>query len=230
MPQFIIISGTDGCGKTTLIERLRGRLEREGLTTRYEWMRYNHRLVRPIHAFARLVGLSRRYQIEGRSLWRHEFHRSRSFSSLYIVLTWLDAWLGRMLLTARYLFRQVDVVVCDRWVQDILVDLIVDTRRRSLLGGSWYARFLRILPADARQYLIVRKADAIVSSRPDVRRDPSGSFRRRLYGRLVRNPDLVVVNNDGTVDAAVEAILHDWKSRAACALSRTGLRPVKSEA
>ncbi len=230
MPQFIIISGIDGCGKTTVIDRLRNRLEQEGFKTRYEWMRYNHRLVRPVHAFSRLVGLSRRYEVEGQCIWRHEFHRSRSFSSCYIVLTWLDAWLGRLLLVGRLLFKDVDVVVCDRWVQDVLVDLAVDTRRRSLLGGRWYKRFLRILPRGARQYLVVRDADAIVSARPDVRRDLSGSFRQRLYRRLTRNPDLVIIGNDGTVDAAVEAILQDWKCRAECTPDREGLRPVKSGA
>jgi hypothetical protein len=228
MPQFIIVSGVDGCGKTTVIDRLRRRLEQEGFTTRYEWMRYNHRLVRPVHAFSRLVGLSRRYEVAGQCIWRHEFHRSRSFSSFYIVLTWLDAWLGRALLAARLLFKNIDVVVCDRWVQDILVDLAVDTRRRSLLGGKWYTRFLHILPGGARQYLLVRDAGAIVSARPDVQRDLSGSFRQRLYRRLARNPALTVIHNDGTVDAAVAAILQDWKCRAECAPVRGALRPMKS--
>jgi len=105
MPQFLVISGIDGCGKTTLIRRLQDRLAEEGLTTRYEWMRYNHRLVRPVHGLARLVGLSRRYEVAGRSVWRHEFHRSRSFSSCYILLTWLDAWLGRLRLIFRLMLK-----------------------------------------------------------------------------------------------------------------------------
>src|SRR5512146_3306386 len=128
--QFIVISGIDGCGKTTLINHLRRRLEREGFTTRYEWLRYNHRLVRPVHGFSRLVGLSRRYRVGDQDIWRHEFHRRRRFSSFYIALTWLDVWLGRWLLTARLRGAQADVVLCDRWVPDILVDLAVDTRRR----------------------------------------------------------------------------------------------------
>jgi hypothetical protein len=230
MPQFIVISGIDGCGKTTVIERLRRRLEQEGLTTRYEWMRYNHRLVRPIHALSRLVGLSRRYEVEGQSIWRHEFHRSRFFSSFYIFLTWLDAWLGRLLLATRLSLKQVDIVVCDRWVQDILVDLAVDTRRRSLLSGRWDRRFRRILPRGTRQYLIMRNVDAIVSARPDVRRDLSASFRQRLYRRLAKNPDLVVIRNDGMVDDTVEAIFEDWKCRTECTPDHSGLRPIRSGA
>jgi hypothetical protein len=210
--RFIVISGIDGCGKTTLIRELRNRLEREGLTTRYEWLRYNHRLVRPVHGLSRLVGLSRRYRTENQSTWRHEFYRSRLFCSSYILLTWLDVWLGRLMLSARLISQDVDIVVCDRWVQDILVDLVVDTRRRDLLAGTWHSRFTRILPPGARQYLIVRDSDRVVSSRPDVMQDVSLSFRQKLYGRLERSPDVVVVRNNGTVETAVDAIFGDWKS------------------
>jgi hypothetical protein len=210
--QFIVISGIDGCGKTTVINQLQSRLEREGFTTRYEWLRYNHRLVRPIHGLSRLVGLSRRHRIEDQYIWRHEFYRSRAFSSLYITLTWLDAWLGRLILAARLLREKVDVVVCDRWVPDILVDLAVDTRRRCLLGGAWYARFTRIVPPGSRQYLVVRDANRIALSRPDVVQDTSRSFRQRLYRRLGRKASVVVVKNNGSVEAAVETILRDWKS------------------
>lgn len=212
MTQFIVISGIDGCGKTTVISQLRRRLEQEGLTTRYEWLRYNHRLVRPVHGLSRLVGLSRHYKIEGQSVWRHEFHRSRPFASFYLVLTWLDVWLGRLILTARLMRKKVDVVICDRWVRDILVDLAVDTRRRCLLCGKWYWRFTHILPPGTRQYLVVRDSGSMVSSRPDVAQDMSRSFRHRLYKRLERNADVVVVSNNGTVEAAVDAILGDWKS------------------
>jgi len=210
--RFIVISGIDGCGKTTLIGELRNRLEREGLTTRYEWLRYNHRLVRPIHALSRLVGLSRRYRAGNQSVWRHEFYRSRRFCSFYILLTWLDVWIGRLILASRLVSQDVDIVVCDRWVRDILVDLAVDTRRRGLLRGAWRSRFARILPPGTRQYLVVRNSQRILSARPDVTQDLSRSLRRRLYQRLGRNADVVVVSNNGAVDRAVDTIFRDWQS------------------
>jgi hypothetical protein len=209
MTRFVVISGIDGCGKTTVIDRLQQRLERRGIKTRYEWLRYNHRLARPVHAIARLVGLSRRHEVDGRTIWRHEFYRSRWFSSFYIALTWLDVLIGRWLVVRRAASHGIDIVLCDRWMPDILVDLAVDTRRRSLLDGKWRSRFSRILPAGTKQYLVVRRDGSIVSCRPDVTRDMSLSFRRRLYRRLERRPDLTVVTNDGTMDEAADAILSD---------------------
>ncbi len=168
--------------------------------------------MRPVHGLSRLVGLSRRRRIGDQYVWHHEFYRSRLFSSFYIALTWLDAWLGRLILAVRLLHQKADVVVCDRWVPDILIDLAVDTRRRGVLSGTWYSRFARIVPPDSRQYVVVRDARRIISSRPDVTRDTNLSFRRRLYRRLGRNANIVVVKNNGTVEATVEVIFHDWKS------------------
>lgn len=222
MKRYIVVSGIDGCGKTMIINELRKKLEQEGLTTRYEWMRYNHRLVRPVHGLCRLVGLSRAYQVDDHCIWRHEFYRSSLFSSCYIALTWLDVWLGRLLLEIRLLLKDVDVVVCDRWVRDVIVDLVVDTRRRCLLHDKWCARFARILPGRVREYLIERDPESICACRPDVRRDVAFSFRWRLYKRLGRNPEIIVVRNNGTVDAAVEAIVSDWRNRRTMRQRRQG--------
>jgi hypothetical protein len=127
-------------------------------------------------------------------------------------LTWLDAWLGRLILAAKLMRKKADVVVCDRWVPDILVDLAVDTRRRCLLRGKWLTRFARLLPPGTRQYLIVRNSERMLSARPDVKRDPSRSFRRRLYRRLGWSASIVVIGNNGTVDSAADSILWDWKT------------------
>ncbi len=213
MPQFIVISGIDGCGKTTIIEALRERLEQEGFSTRYEWLRYNHLLVRPVHGLCRIVGLSRRHKIDGKYIWRHEFYRSKAFSSMYIALSWLDAWLGRCWLEIKILLsKNVDVIVCDRWTLDVLADLMVDTRFRDLMYGKWYARFKRVMPPNIKQYLITRDLGTIVSSRPDVKRDMSYSMRHRLYKRLGKSSDVVIAKNDEAIDKVVNTILTDWKN------------------
>ena len=210
MKQFIVISGIDGCGKTTIIEQLRKKLEKQGFRTHYEWMRYNHRLVKPIHGLCRLIGLSRRYEIDGKNIWRHEFYRNKLFSSFYIALTWLDVWLGRILLDARLLFKNADIVICDRWIQDIIIDLIVDTRQYSLLYKKWCPRFNRVLPVFSKQYLIIRNAKNIISARPDVNLDLSFKSRHKLYKRLMNNSDVTVINNDKTIEAAIDSILNKW--------------------
>ena len=60
MTKYIIISGVDGSGKTTVIEGVRAQLEAEGKTVGYIWMRYHHKLIKIMHAIAKLTGLSKR--------------------------------------------------------------------------------------------------------------------------------------------------------------------------
>lgn len=210
MKQFIVISGIDGCGKTTIIEQIRQKLEQHGYKTHYEWMRYNHRLVKPVHGLCRVAGLSRKYEVDGQHIWRHEFYRNRLFSKFYIALTWLDVLLGRFLLDARLLFKNADVVICDRWIQDVIIDLIVDTRLYQLLRKKWYRTFVRVLPAFTCQYLIVRDSEDILTDRPDVRRDRSFKLRQKLYKKLAKNPDITVIYNNKSIDTATDAILGDW--------------------
>jgi hypothetical protein len=224
--QFVIISGIDGSGKTTVIEELRRRLEGRGLSTQYVWLRYNHILVKPVHALCRLIGLTRPYVEDGRKVWRHEFYRCRPFCSAYIGLTWLDSRLGRLKMKLRLAGKRPDVVVCDRWVWDILIDLAVDAHRPALLDGPWRGRFARILPRGHRQYLIVRAAAAVLDARPEMKHDPDLALRRELYQRLEAIPGIVPIDNNGPVAATVDAILRDLAS---VGKQESGVRSQESE-
>ena len=57
MTKYIIISGVDGSGKTTVINSLKDKLEQQGKTVDYIWMRYNHYTVKAMNAFARILGM-----------------------------------------------------------------------------------------------------------------------------------------------------------------------------
>ena len=51
MTKYIIISGVDGSGKTTVINSLKDKLEQQGKTVDYIWMRYNHYTVKAMNTF-----------------------------------------------------------------------------------------------------------------------------------------------------------------------------------
>lgn len=208
---YIIVSGIDGSGKTAIIRSLQRRLEAQGISTFCTWMRYNHVIVRPVHGLCRLVGLSRKRQTSSEKVWSHEFYRCQSFCSLYIFLTWLDTWLGKCKLVWQLRWRQVDVVICDRWTNDILIDLAVDSRRANLLDGKWFQRFMKMLPVRSKQYVIIRNTNDVLDCRSESGDDPGFSFRQRMYYLLSRVTDKVtVVNNNGTLTDAVDCILNDF--------------------
>jgi len=99
-------------------------------------------------------------------------------------------------------------VLCDRWVNDILVDLAVDCRRDGLLDSGYLARFQQIVPKDAKAFLIVRKPEAILHCRPEYRDDPDFAFRIRMYRKLQHKPDApTVICNDNSIDDSVSLIM-----------------------
>jgi thymidylate kinase len=209
-PLYIIISGIDGSGKTTIIEALQKRLEREGLSVFYTWMRYNHIIIKPVHGLCRLVGLSQRQQTSQGRVWRHEFFRCQLFCSLYIFLTWLDTGFAKIKLAWQLKNKDVDVVICDRWVGDILVDLAVDSRREGLLDGKWYRHFTQLLPKRAKQYMIMRNKEKLLACRTENREDPSFAFRLEMYDRFVgKKHKVVIVDNNGAITEAVDHIMDE---------------------
>lgn len=206
-PRIIIVSGIDGAGKTTIIEGLQRELGREGVKVHYTWLRYNHILVKPIHAFARVVGLARCYGSQKGKAWRHEFYRSPKFCTFYIFVTWLDSWLSRLKFTLQRVGKGVDLIICDRWINDILVDLAVDTRREYLLASKWYDRFQQLVPDGASQVVISRNTKNILECRPEYRDDPDFEFREMMYGKFQNMLDKVyVISNDGSVQDSIDQL------------------------
>ena len=53
MKKYLVISGIDGSGKTSVINALKEELERQGHSTQYIWMRFNHYSVKVMNALAR---------------------------------------------------------------------------------------------------------------------------------------------------------------------------------
>ncbi len=208
---FIIISGIDGSGKTTIIEALQKRLEEKGLSVFYAWMRYNHVIIKPLHAVCRLVGLSRHRQTSKGKVWRHEFYRCQLFCSVYIFLTWIDTWLGKLKLIWQLRNNHTDIIICDRWTNDILIDLAVDSRRGGLLDGKWHRRFMWILPKETKQFLIMRDKENLLACRNENREDPDFAFRLEMYNRLADKKDkIIIVDNNKTIDQAVNCVVDDF--------------------
>ncbi|MDD2336059.1 MAG: hypothetical protein PHD01_05750 [Geobacteraceae bacterium] len=208
LPKFIVVSGIDGSGKTTIINCLKQRLEENGVKPHYIWLRYNHLIIKPVHALCRLVGLSRRHDSSRGQVWRHEFYRSQLFCSLYIYLTWFDTWFGRLKLAWQLRNIDASVVICDRWVNDILIDLAVDSRRADFLESSWTERFHRIVPVGTKNFLIVRDNNAVLNCRPECQDDPDFEFRKNMYGQLQEIPsNIIVLFNDGSVEQTVDNLI-----------------------
>ena len=206
-PQCIVISGIDGSGKSTIINETQKFLESEGKQVGYIWLRFNHYLTKCMHAIARVLGLSVKVHNAMGDVWQHRLYKSQVFCSVYIMTTYLDSWVSR--LKYNKMAKGKDIVICDRWITDILVDLATKTHRKDFLDSRWPRRFLRILPKDAKMFVVVRNQEALMDCRLENRVDPDFQLRLTIYQELCKKDYVTVVDNNGTIENSVKQIIRN---------------------
>ena len=198
----------DGSGKTTVIEAMQRDLNKEGFKTITRWMRFNHILTKPVHGFCGIVGLARKHKTSTGYYWRHEFYRSKSFCYLYIILTYIDSWLGKSILFWIVNKSKPDFIICDRWINDIIIDLAVKCRNENFLMSNWCSRFYRLQPQNVKQFILVRNNTKLLNCRNENQEDPDFHYRVRLYKKLPElEKEIFVIDNNGSIKCTVSKIM-----------------------
>lgn len=205
MAKCIIISGIDGSGKSAIIDGLKRILEADGEKVGYIWLRMNHYLTKGMHAVARIIGLSVKVHNEMGDVWQHRLYKSHAFCLLYVFTTYLDSWISR--LKFNKIAKGHDVVICDRWIPDILIDLATKTHRNDFLDSKWTGRFMKILPGDARMFVVVRNTQAVMDCRLENRVDPDFDYRLGIYEELCKKDYVTVIDNNSSIENSVRQIV-----------------------
>ncbi len=205
--QIISISGADGCGKTTIIRSMRSMLSELGVPSRYVWLRYNHYMSRGLLAFCRLAGLTRYEEIGGVRVGYHEFYRSKAISWIFIVLVYLDTLIASIIKVYIPHFLRNHVIICDRWILDILVDLELDTRIRFDPSTGIGRIFVRLVPMRCHSFVIYRDQQALIESRKENALDRNFSKRLSLYERQGGCRGVTSILNDHSAEATARRIL-----------------------
>lgn len=204
MSKYIVISGVDGSGKTSIIEGVRSALESQGQTVSYIWMRHNNRLVTLMHAIAKATGLSKKENTPMGRMWLHYFYKSRLFCWFYIRCTYIDNWVARN----KPLKFGTDYVICDRWVNDIIIDLASATHQPELVDNKWYDRFQKLLPDDNKQFIVLRSKEAVLGCRVENTFNPEFERRFELYIKLAERENVIKVDNSGDLENSIEFVLN----------------------
>lgn len=203
MPKYIIISGIDGSGKTTVIEALKEHLTREGYKVDYIWMRYNHYLLRVMNAIARILGLSVKVHNAMGTVWEHRLYKMPWFCWLYIRISYFD----NLIAVKKVKKLSGDYVICDRWINDILIDLGAECRIMDILKSKWYKRFHNILPNNSFQFVIRRNTQDVLDCRIENHTNPDFNYRLKLYQELMNNDDVTTIDNTGSINNSVNQII-----------------------
>lgn len=203
MTKYIIISGIDGSGKTTVINNLKESLEKKGKTVDYIWMRYNHYLLRVMNALARILGLSVKVHNAMGDVWEHRLYKMKWFCWLYVRVSYFD----NLFAVSKVRKLKSDYVICDRWINDILIDLGAECREMNILESKWYKRFHNLLPENSFQFVVKRDIKDVLDCRIENHTNPDFKYRFELYQSLMKKEDVIIIDNTGSIKDSVSQIL-----------------------
>lgn len=207
MAKYIIISGVDGSGKTTVIEGVRKALEADGKKVGYIWMRYNFKLTTLMHAIAKLTGLAYKEETPMGKKWLHRFYKSRLFCWLYIRAYYIDNIWAKNKPIQLAKKEGLDYVICDRWVNDIIIDLGSELHQMEILDSKWYGKFQRLLPKESFQFVVIRDKKDVLDCRVENSFNEAFSYRYDLYKQIVNKREVNLVDNTGTIENSVKQVL-----------------------
>lgn len=174
----IFISGIDGAGKTTLAKEVVEKLREEGIEAAYIWYRWTALISYPLLLLCRLLGYTHR----SKSLTLREYYRNKAIAFLWSFLYPFDYVFcsALKLLT----FRQQDIIVIDRFVPDILVDVIFQTRINILDSFIGRVALSYLEKGNFKGVFIDIDEKTAMSRKDDIPFEEYVRFRRPIYLKL----------------------------------------------
>lgn len=204
--RLLYLSGCDGTGKTTQAELLIRYLHDHGVATHHTWLRFPFLTSIPLLAYARWRGHSWYVETDGVTHGYWDFRKSRLLRRTLPWTMLLDAALAAVFNV--YLpMRAGKIVVCERFVVDILVDLAVafdDPGLHRRLPGRLYTR---LLPQSSQVLVLDLDAETIRSRRHDLRSDMRLDAKLGIFRRIAADLKLPVVSSRLSIGEAHRRIL-----------------------
>jgi thymidylate kinase len=208
--KLIAFVGVDGTGKSSLANAVKKRLEKKNVPVKYVWMRMNYLFSRPFLLICRLTGLTKRPVVNGHKISVHEFYRFKPMAKLIQYTHFIDTFFSWVKNIYFPLYLKKKVVICDRFVHDILVDYAIEGHEWDIFSKRIARLFNLLVPRNAKFFLINVAKEKILKRKNDVI-DFDKYFDQRylLYDELKNNNLLNVINNDGSIDLALSRIFKE---------------------
>ena len=196
LPKLICLIGPDGAGKTTQAMLLIKKLKEIGYKYEYKWIRFLHFISLPVLALARLMGLTEIQTLpDGKKIGYHYFYKSKLISTLYPLTLFLDMLLAIIFKIYIPIKIQKKRFVCDRFIYDTLVDLMIDLKNPEFINSKVAKIFLKLIPRDCLTILLIAPYEKIKERRIDLKFDKSLRKRVEMYMKLKKKfPQIIVVD------------------------------------
>ncbi len=208
VPCLIYIMGIDGSGKSTVSEHLADQLRGQGYDVDILWLRFNHVLSKPLLGLCRLLGYTKYETQGGIRVGYHDFYKSKIVSYAFIFFQYLDALRVKYTKILTGIRKKNRIIILDRYVYDILIDVAVDTRKKDLLY-SWAGKhYKELLPNNAINILVRRDWQDIIKARPEGEVDRNFESRFNYFESIKNEANINVIDNTGTLNELLDSAMN----------------------
>jgi len=202
---IICFVGTDGSGKTTLAKKLMDELDKKGYPSKYVWFRFPHFFTLAILFVAKITGFTEYVTKAKSQIVTHHF-QIQPFRTLYSLVLLFDILLYYTV-KVWFVSKLGYIVLCDRWVYDILVDFSVDTSNKRIYRTT-IGRLLLSLASRARVTLFIDAPDHVLDTRrPGARLNPHTRYRRFFYRLLAKSYGMPTIHSTGEFGITFKTML-----------------------
>jgi thymidylate kinase len=198
--KIIYVMGIDGSGKSTIAEHLANKYREDGFDVDILWLRFNHVITKPLLAFCRLVGLTKYETVNGIRVGYHNFHKSSIISTLFVFFQYLDAKRVKYTKIMPRIKAGNQVLILDRYIYDILIDVAVDTGDEDIFKTRMADRFRNLLPENTIAILVQRDLKDVLVFRPEGEVDRNFESRYRYFQKLENESGIHTIMNDKSLD------------------------------
>ncbi|MFZ5516795.1 MAG: thymidylate kinase [Candidatus Zhuqueibacterota bacterium] len=167
-PRFIYFAGVDGTGKSTFVDMLIRDLDKKGVKGKRVWLRFNYFFTRFILLYCRLTGLTRRVDQGEKVISVHDFHKSKRIAKAVQYMHFIDTCIMYFIKVYIPLKFSKTVILCDRFVYDILADFMLESKDMELLDSGIARMFLKLIPRQAIIIFITLDKETILKRKPEV--------------------------------------------------------------
>ena len=161
------MSGPDGSGKTSILNKLKDKLSNNN-SVKIEWLRFQHFTAKVINGLGRLLGLSYREKYDWGRIGYHNY--GGLIGKIYIRSVYFDNYVFRNQNNKTIFNSNSEIVLVDRYIVDIMADLIVDTKRHDLVD-YFFGDILVDFNKKCMVFVLVCDYSIVKKRRPDIALD-----------------------------------------------------------
>jgi len=198
--ELICLVGPDGVGKSTQAEILIDFFRKKGIEYDYKWARFYHFFSIPLLISARILGLSEFITLkDGAKIGYHYFYKSQMISFLYPYFLYMDILL--FTITKIYLpLINGKNIVCDRFVYDTIIDVMVSTNNQSFYKSKIAKMFLKLIPRKSTFIMLIADSDILRNRREDIKYDKTLDLKINYYSIVAKEFDIQYINASGSIE------------------------------